>query len=152
MLTVNNSTINVRLLKPSDSIAELTSLIQRAYERLADMGLNFNGSYQTEDVTLKRIDGGECYVAIMDGRIVATVLLYTKKPAWADGWYGRYRTAIVGQFAVEPELQNKGIGSELMDFVEKRATELGLAEIGLDTAEGALHLIQYYSKRGYRFV
>jgi ribosomal protein S18 acetylase RimI-like enzyme len=56
------------------------------------------------------------------------------------------------QFGVEPGLQRRGIGSILLDLVERRARETGAGELALDTAEGAAHLIKLYEKRGYRFV
>ena len=37
-------------------------------------------------------------------------------------------------------------------MVEKKAIEGGMEELALDTSEGALHLIGYYKKRGYRYI
>ena len=53
---------------------------------------------------------------------------------------------------VEPELQRTGLGAALLEFVERKARADGFAELALDTAEGATHLIAYYSGRGYRFI
>ncbi len=143
--------IVIRHLFPTDSIEELTALIRRAYKRLADMGLNFTGSFQTPQMTLERNETGECCVALIEGKIVGTVLLHTKKQ-WSEGWYARPDVAVVGQFAVEPDFQNLGIGGLLMDHVESKVSALGLSEVSLDTAEPAEHLIRYYMKRGYRFI
>jgi GNAT superfamily N-acetyltransferase len=104
------------------------------------MGLNFTGSYQTEDTTLKRISGGECYVALINKQIVGTVLLYTGKLEWATGWYDREGIAIVGQFAVELKLQNNGVGGLLMDHVEQRAADLGLSEVSASTPRNRQHI------------
>ncbi len=40
----------------------------------------------------------------------------------------------------------------IMDFIEQRALAKGCVELPLDTSEKALHLIEYYSRRGYRIV
>ena len=50
--------LQLRLFQASDSIAELTLLLHRAYARLGDMGLNYTAVDQAPEVTAKRIRGG----------------------------------------------------------------------------------------------
>ena len=129
-------------------------LIRRAYKFLADMGFNYTGSYQDEATTRRRISTGECYVLVEGGALVGTIMLYPPQcRRWpAEKWYARPGVASCGQFAIAPELQGRGRGSRLMDFVERRAAEIGSAELALDTSEGADHLIRFYRNRGYRFI
>ena len=142
----------IRPLEDSDSITDLTDLLHRAYKPLLDMGLRYWATHQTEADTRKRISGGTCLVAVKDGRVIGTVS-YRRRASW-DGspWIERPEVATVGQFAVEPDLQKKGIGSALMFEVEKLAASEGATELALSTAEPATHLIAYYTKRGYRFI
>src|SRR4051812_11893846 len=72
--------------------------------------------------------------------------------AGKNGWFSPRDVALCGQFAIEPILQRQGLGARMMDFAERRAADLGAAELGLDTAEGAEHLVRFYSNRGYRFI
>ena len=146
------SPCSFRLLSPSDSLAELTDLLHRAYASLAAQGFRYHATYQDETVTARRISEGECWIGVLEGRLVATVTL--KEAAKTSGcpWYDRPDVASFGQFAVEPALQGKSIGSTLMNIVERRAVEKGVKELALDTAEGAAHLIRFYEKRGYRFI
>ena len=67
-------------------------------------------------------------------------------------WYGRPGVWIISQFAVDPDLRGQGIGSQLLTFAERRAWGQGAVEAAVDTAEGAAHLLNLYSKRGYRQV
>jgi GNAT superfamily N-acetyltransferase len=60
--------------------------------------------------------------------------------------------AHLGQFGVEPSLQRGGIGARLMAAVEEMARADGAREIALDTAEPAMHLIDWYARCGYRFI
>ena len=137
--------------QPSDSIPELTELIHGAYKQLGDMGLRFVGTWQTEDMTLDRIqDAHTTLVGRADNKIVATVSLYRSK---VDHKCEHYRSAwYFGQFAVDPSLQKSGIGSRLIEHVEDIAKAAGAPFIALDTAESAGHLIAFYEKRGYSFV
>ena len=138
--------------KGKDSIKELTELLHKAYKRLADMGLNFVATYQDEEYTERYLKNGRCFILLMDCKLVGTIFYYTHN--WDDipEILKRDDAVLFGKFAVEPKLQNQGLGSKLMDFVEKHALENGKKEIVLDTSEKAGHLNDYYTKRGYRFV
>ncbi len=141
----------IRRLATTDSFAELTDLLHRAYAPLAAAGLKFYASHQDETATRERCEEGECWVADQNGLIVATIV-------WRAGgkesceWYARPGVAIFGQFAVEPALQRTGLGGRLLDLVERRVAEAGFTELACDTAEGATVLIETYARRGFRRV
>jgi GNAT superfamily N-acetyltransferase len=144
--------IVIRRLNPSDSFTELTELLHRAYAPLAAMGFRFFASHQDVETTISRCKKGETFVATSGGRLVATVTLRLPESTRDCTWYDRDDVASFGQFAVEPELQGSGLGSKLMSMLEDRAKQTGAAELACDTAEGATHLIDYYTRRGYRLV
>lgn len=143
--------ISIRPFSENDSISDLTSLLHRAYKKLADMGLYFVAVDISEDEMTDFIKRGECFIAEDEGRMVGTILLYPKGGNM-PGYYKRNYLKIFGKFAVEPEYQCKGIGGMLMDFIENYVKSKGFKILALDTAEQAKHLIDYYSKRGYKFV
>ncbi|MCB2155328.1 2,3,4,5-tetrahydropyridine-2,6-dicarboxylate N-succinyltransferase [bacterium] len=144
--------VKVRLLDERDSIDELTNLLHDAYRVLAEMGFRYVATWQGPDITRKRIAKGKCFVATHDDRLIGTVLLsYPPKNQPCD-WYRRSDVALFQQFAVAPDMQGTGIGSQLLGFVESRARELGARHLACDTSEGATHLIRYYERRGFRIV
>ncbi|MBK8205811.1 MAG: GNAT family N-acetyltransferase [Planctomycetes bacterium] len=141
----------IRLLHPDDSLHELTELLHRSYQRLADMGFNYTATNQSVEVTRERIEGNECYVALANGRIVGTALLILgrlENPAWAN----QPGVAYAGQLGVEPESRHLGLGARLMQTIEDRARELGYHTIAGDTSEGADYLIRFYTGRGFEQV
>lgn len=144
--------ILIRPLQPSDSLAALTTLLHEAYERLARMGLQYMATHQTEATTRERIAQATCLVAVLDGRICGTILFRCSKQTAGCPWYDRPEVASLGQFAVDPAIQAQGIGLRLLKAVESLAAASGCREIALDTAEPAVHLIEWYSRMGYRFV
>lgn len=144
--------IEIRRLHPDDDMDKLTDLLHRAYATLAARGWHFVASYQNTEVTIARCAKGDTFVAEFNGRIIATITLATAANTGGSPWLDRTDVASFGQFAVEPELQNLGIGNMLMQAVEEHARSLGLSELALDTCEHAEHLIRYYSARGYRFI
>jgi GNAT superfamily N-acetyltransferase len=64
----------------------------------------------------------------------------------------RADVAKFNQLCVHPTFQGSGLGSRLLDLVERRAAELGAAHVACDTSEDAHALIQRYERRGYVFV
>ncbi|MBK8550703.1 MAG: GNAT family N-acetyltransferase [Ignavibacteria bacterium] len=145
--------ISIRRFTPADPISEITNLLHTSYKFLANLGLRYLATHQDDSETEKRLKKGIAYVGLSNDKIISTVTLYYDDiDSNNTGWYKRKGVAHFGQFGVLPGYQKKGIGNFMMDIVERKARELGAAEIALDTAEGAVHLIEYYKKRGYRFI
>jgi len=152
--------VRVRPLEADDSLAHLTYLLHRAYKQHVDRGIKALAAFQPEEVTRKRISGGECFVALHMGKIVGTILFKDAVHTAADGiggsnaieWFARGGVASFSQFAVEPEHQGHGIGGVLMGAVERRALETGATEIGLSTPEPEAWLVTMYERHGYRVV
>jgi len=148
----NLAEISIRPLADSDSIEELTELLHRSYKILADMGLRYLATHQDSETTRKRISYGECFVAEYRGKIIGTVCFFMPEVLGGSPWLKRDDVCDFGQLAVDPDYQGKGIGAMLVKFVENLARSRGLAEICLDTSEHATHLIDWYTRLGYRFI
>ncbi|MCW3102746.1 MAG: N-acetyltransferase [Bacteroidetes bacterium] len=146
------SKLVIRQFNNSDSLEELTSLLHKSYKKLADQGFRFHASHQDIHTTKQRIENAECYVMTIENKLIGTISY--RSPAAKDEhpYYDQPFVASFGQFAVDPEYQEMGLGSKLIDTAEKCAVRDGAEEIAIDTAEGATNLIEYYNKRGYRFV
>lgn len=142
----------IRELAPTDSIPEMTALLHAAYARLGGMGFNYTAVDQTEDVTRSRIVRGHCLVAIDDGAIVGTIMVYPPGRSAGCPCYERPDVATIGQFGVMPGRQGAGTGTRLLRCAEELALASGAAELALDTSEGADHLIGWYEREGFRFV
>lgn len=142
--------VHVRAVMPSDDIDALTSLLHRAYAGLGAMGFNYTAVDQTPEVTRKRLAKGLGLVAVAHGLIVGTVTFHYPRAVGGTPWLERTDVAHFGQFAVDPDLQKRGIGAMLLDHVEVAARVAHATEVALDTAEGAKHLIRWYGQRGYR--
>jgi GNAT superfamily N-acetyltransferase len=136
----------------TDSVSDLTALLHRAYAGLAERGLRFVATWQGDEITRDRLESGEGFVAVLEGRIVGTVTLSRPRATDAESFYSRPGVAYLNQLAVEPELQGQGIGHRLMDFAEDWARGIGAEELALDTAADADHLIAWYARLGYREV
>lgn len=149
--------VEVRLLRESDSLEELTRLLHRAYAGQVAMGLRPLAGRQDVETTRKRCSSGECYVAVLraDGgaeRLVGTILFHEVEDAKGPPWFQNPFVDSFSQFAVDPETQGRGIGQMLLDTVEQRARACGARELGLSMAEPDTKLMAFYARRGYRFI
>lgn len=133
-------------------VKALTDLLHSAYAPLAKAGMRYWASYQTPAETLHRLQLGEAYIAFCQSNPVGTISLVGPKKENKSAWYKKDGVYTFHQFGVSPEFQGRGVGRALLDFVERRAAELGALELALDTSENAENLIRSYEKRGYRFV
>lgn len=134
----------IRLANAED-VPSLRVLVNQAYSQLADLGLNFTGTYQDERITRDRMQGKEVYLAFLDDRLVGTVSLGVETKEQGPVLY-------INQFAVDPAHQRLGIGGILLRLAEKRAAELGLLDLQLDTAVPAEHLVNMYARAGYQVI
>lgn len=146
--------IVVRLVRPTDSMEALTSLLHRAYAEQVAMGLKPLAGRQTVDVTRARSATGENFVATLGegGPLVGTILFQEKESAAFPEWFLRSEVAHFSLFGVDPAHQGRGIGGMLLRAVEQRAAELGKSEIALSYAEPDTKLAAYYAHRAYRFI
>jgi GNAT superfamily N-acetyltransferase len=147
--------ITIRRLEAGDSIPELTGLLHRAYARQMEMGLRPLAGRQDDATTRKRVSSGECYVAVLEGTapsLVGTILFHEVEDAQGPPWFQNAHVDSFSQFAVDPDIQGRGIGQMLLEKVESRALECGATEMGLSMAEPDTALLNYYLKRGYRFI
>jgi ribosomal protein S18 acetylase RimI-like enzyme len=142
----------IRPLNDSDDLNELTALLHLAYKKLADQGFRFLATYQDVAKTRERLKDAECFVAMNENKMVGTVTYYSQKNTYGNEWYDQPFISTFGMLAVDPAFQRIGLGEKLMAVAEELAVRDQAKEITIDTAEGARELIDYYKKRGYRFV
>jgi GNAT superfamily N-acetyltransferase len=151
--------VRVRLLTPEDPIPEITTLLHRAYAGQMAMGLAPLAGRQDDATTCRRCTSGECYLAVMpdaasarSDRIVGTILFHEVEDDKGPPWFQSKFVDSFSQFAVDPDVQGKGIGRLLLEKCERRAKEAGATELACSMAEPDRDLLQFYLKRGYRFI
>lgn len=137
--------LSLRMANEGD-IPQLRLLVNEAYRELAEMGLNFTGTYQDEAETRARMQGREVVLAHLDRVLVGTISLEVQQD------HDRPPVLYIGQFAVAPALKRRGIGRFLLNHAEQRARELGITRLQLDTAIPAQHLVRLYQGLGYQIV
>lgn len=86
--------------------------------------------------------GGEFYVGVMDGRIVAMGAIKRLTNTCAE----------ICRMRVHPDFQRRGLGTEMLSALEERAKELGFCSLTLDTTTGQVAAVRMYTNAGYKQV
>jgi len=144
--------VTIREFTSKDSIAELTELLHASYKVLADMGLHFVATYQSDDITQSRIANARCFIAEVKEKLVGTITYYPSVSRGGKGFANVSERSGFGQFGVLPEYRGLGVGALLLQQAEAQAIKDGVGEFFLDTAAPATHLIELYQKKGYEIV
>jgi ribosomal protein S18 acetylase RimI-like enzyme len=129
-------------------VAEISDLVNRAY-RVAEEGLWHDGVARTTvGETAAAILLEELAVARENGRVVGAVL--TRQIDGRLSWFGA--------LAVDPAHSRRGIGGELVRYVERRALASGAAAMRMEVlVPSVAHphtdlLAGWYARLGYREV
>jgi GNAT superfamily N-acetyltransferase/SAM-dependent methyltransferase len=92
-----------------------------------------------DDIERVCLDGGEFLVGHVAARLVAMGALRRIDGEWAE----------IKRLRVEPDLQRRGYGSQLLDALETRAAELGFRRLRLDTTSRQSAAQRLFAERGY---
>lgn len=113
--------------------------------------------FPTEDVIVDDIKTGEAYVFTDNNRIVAYVALElgfsdNYEHIFDGSWLtNNSRYATIHRTAISDEYRGMGLGSDMFDFCIKRALELGLNNIRIDTHENNKLMQHLISKYGFSY-
>ena len=118
---------------------EILSLQKLAYQSEAEIYNDFNISplIQTLEEIKDEFKNEIFLKAVVNGKIIGSVRVFVKK-----------ETCYIGRLVVHPDSQNQGIGTKLMDEIERFFS--GPKRFELFTGHKSKRNIYLYQKRGYR--
>lgn len=96
-----------------------------------------------EEIFEEYKEGSEAYMAVLDGKEAAVMVIQEM------GWNN---TLLIHDLYVGSQFQKHGIGRSLIDVAKKRAVELGVRAIVLETQTSNYSAIQFYLKNGFEIV
>jgi len=93
------------------------------------------------------------FLALLDGTLVGYALLHVDavRETWvADTWRTGEQIGELESIAVAPEHRGEGIGSALLDAVDREFDELGVADVIIGLLPGNDGARRLYERRGFR--
>lgn len=140
----------------SDADAARIAVLRTAVaERLTrDHGRGHWSSAVSEKSVLRSIRTSRVLAARLDGVIVGTLSLGSKKPWAIDlSYFTRVqKTLYLADMAVDPELQLQGIGRRLLDEARAVVRAFPAEAIRLDAYDGPAGAGRFYARCGFREV
>jgi ribosomal protein S18 acetylase RimI-like enzyme len=119
-----------------DDTAAVTQIAKRAFatyvERIGRRPMPMDLDYR------QHIAAEDTWVAVADGRVVGFVVLRHEPDALE-----------VDVLAVDPDWQQHGIGSRLLDLAAERGVEAGKAQLTLYTNESMTENLTWYLAHGF---
>lgn len=113
--------------------------------------------YPTENSVRTQTEASSQYICLDGDKIVGAFVLNTdpqgnyQKGNWKknipDGQY-----MILHTLAIAPELQGKGLGSEVVEFCINKAKEDGYKALRVDIVPGNIPAKKLYEKHGFKYI
>lgn len=145
-------TIQYRMGVPHD-LDKICELIEAA-----KVTMNKNDIYQWDEIYPIRedfqidIENKTLYVACLSDKICGVYTISTE----CDGEYDKCRwenekntACIIHRLCVDPMFQNKGVGRDMLNHIEKQLYELGYRSVRLDVFSQNPYALAMYEKNGY---
>ena len=154
------STVALRRFDPSrDDAAALHALHERALRDAGTDPADVPGTEDLDDVPGTYLAGGEFLVGHGDGSVVAMGGFRPASDLPSGGHEGFEPGAAADddavelfRIAVDPTVQGRGLGGDLLAELERRAAATGFAWAVLTTAAHQRAGVELYRSRGYREV
>ena len=108
--------------------------------------------YPDEKILYKDIQNNQMFLGEIDGEIVAAFVLNQEcDEEYKNGnWnYKQSSFAVIHRFCVNPNFQNKGIGTNTMNTIEEMLKEDSIETIRLDAFSLNPYALKMYEKLGY---
>ena len=135
--------------RPSD-LGSVLSILEGAARWLASRGIRQwePGTFSRERLR-DRIERGEMYLFVLDGRPVGTMALqWSDEETWGDV---PDDAGYVHGLAIRRDHAGEGLGRELLLWAEGRVADAGRAYLRLDCAAENPALNDYYAGAGFRW-
>lgn len=136
-----------------EELPAVVDLFESVRAELADRGLDlWQHGYPDESQIQADITSGCMWgIGSDDGLFGAVTLNHDASPEYDDvewGWEAKH-PLVIHRLGVHRDFQSKGYGSYLLDFCERKASQLACDAIRLDTYMANRRNMRFYQNRGY---
>jgi ribosomal protein S18 acetylase RimI-like enzyme len=143
--------LSIELATPDDAPAVANIRVRAAEDLTERHGAGHWSSLATERSVLSGMRTSKVIVARMNGHVVGTLSLQTRKPWAIDTSYfpPARKPWYLTNMAVDPADQRNGIGRALLDYARDLVVEWGGDAIRLDAYDAEAGAGEFYARCGY---
>jgi GNAT superfamily N-acetyltransferase len=133
--------VTIQIPKPEEA-AQISELIVLAYTPIEPiLGRKPRGMLETPEKVTERITRKSVYAVYYRNEIIGTFTMEKNED---------YNLLEVQKVAIRSDMQNKGLGTYIMESTEHMARELEERKIMVETYEDHKQLVDFYLHRGYK--
>lgn len=143
-------------IKPAriNDLDSVWEIIKSCSDWLEIRGLDHWAKYYTKDLVAQKITTQEVFLYFNRQRPIAIITLDTKHVSYytekdISSFTYTKSSGYITALAVFPNMQNQGVASKLLNFVENASKGKGIEYIRLDCRNSYKELVSFYIKRGY---
>lgn len=134
-------------------LSDIMQVYKAAVNRMEDMGIHqWDEIYPAEDIIKEDIVNTEMYIGLIDSVIASAFTLSPKhdKQYKIGNWqYDDLRYSVIHRLCVNPTYQNKGVGTQTMNFIEDIFKKENFEAARLDAFSQNPIALKLYKKFGY---
>ena len=131
----------IRLSK-KEEIPILKEIIVEAYTPIEPiLGRKPRGMLETEEKVQERVENNTVYSVLYEGKLIGTFTIKENT---------NFGLMEVQKIAIREEMQNKGLGSFIVESVEHLIRLMEKKKIIVETYEDHMQLVDFYLHRGYK--
>ena len=145
-----------RMIKCAEisDIDDMMALCKAVTKDMQVQGIDqWDEQYPTGEISCSDIDWGTLYAYWQNSELLGVVVLnQDQEPEYqtASWTIQTAETGMIHRLMVHPNMQGRGIASELLGFAEKLAAGRAMTAIRLDVFSQNANAIRFYENRGYQ--
>lgn len=142
-----------QIIEKPESISydQIQALLTRSHRTNAEKDLLYATASQTTDQLIRKIQGGVCFVALLEGsgQLIGTVSV---TPIQQNYWYNHGPAALVKLMGVDPDFRGMHISSALLETCMEYARRQGFRVMVTDSAEQNTAIRHLFTGHGFHTV
>ena len=136
-----------------EDLDDICELITSAVDTMEKQGIHqWDERYPIREDFEADIQSNTLYTVIRDGVLVGVYVISRECDGEYDSckWESEDATAcILHRLCVSPEIQNQGIGRQILNHLEEQTRNFGFGSVRLDVFSENPYAIRLYEKNGY---
>lgn len=137
-----------------NDLKNIMSILNKVKEEMhEENNYQWDDNYPLEKDFANDINDNSLYAAEKNGMFAGFICINKTEPKEYDGlnWSLKDEAYVIHRMAVNPDLRNMGIGTELMNYAEKLAMENNSYYLKTDTYSENIKMNSLFVKSGYKF-
>ena len=144
-MMINTTSIRIATIADAN---EILNLYSKCTHFLNKQNMTHWDQYYNLKVILNKIHDNVLFILTLDNKPIGAISICTTKPIE----YKNDNSVYLSGLAVLPKLHKNCHATQLLDYAENKALNMGFSSTSLDVLEGYKYLNDFYKSKGYKAI